>query len=185
MMRESQPRQITSWQEAELNALEWMRAIGFADARLTKAGADEGLDIRSSRAVAQVKYEARDVGRPYLQQLVGARGRRTEMQLLFFTGAKYTEQAIAYANELDIALFHYKLDGRIQPINASAVTLSRGAGSRYAPTGRLTSDDRRLRFWMIAAAIATPIISGPGWQVLVVWAFTAGFLLYLSKRGRP
>lgn len=181
-MREPQTRQITSWQEAELNALEWMRAAGFADARLTAAGADEGLDIRSSTAVAQVKYEARDVGRPHLQRLVGARGRRIDLQLLFFTGARYTDQAVAYANGMDIALFQYGLDGRVQPVNAAAVSLVKRTGGRSrAGAG---ADPYKFGPWVLTADAAAFAIAGPGWPVFVVWVFSILFMIYVSVKSR-
>lgn len=51
-MREPQPKRITSRQDAELNAFEWVRAFSFVDANLTMAGADEGVDIRTSSLIA-------------------------------------------------------------------------------------------------------------------------------------
>ena len=75
-MAQQPPYQITSWQEAERNAARWMRHWGFGDARLTSSGADGGVDVRARAAVAQVKFEASQVGRPALQRLYGARGAR-------------------------------------------------------------------------------------------------------------
>jgi hypothetical protein len=113
-------RQIDSWHVAEQNARDWMRYWGYRDARLTPPGVDAGIDVRSSKALAQVKYEARDVGRPQLQMLVGARGRMHHTDLLFFTGAGYSSQAIDYAAEMGIALFKYTLDGSMTPASPAA-----------------------------------------------------------------
>jgi hypothetical protein len=114
------PRQIDSWRTAEENAADWMRFWGYTDARCTTAGPDGGVDIRSSRALAQVKMEAAQVGAPELQRLVGARGRDDHLRLLFFTGAGYSRKALEYANTMDIALFSYRLDGSVEAVNPAA-----------------------------------------------------------------
>jgi len=113
------PRHITSWSVAEANAADWMRAWGYTDAALTPAGADSGIDVRASWGLAQVKFEASLTGRPALQRLVGARGHGTQ-QLLFFTGAGYSEHAVEYADEMGIALFTYDLAGAVFPVNGRA-----------------------------------------------------------------
>ncbi|MEU1182564.1 restriction endonuclease [Streptomyces sp. NPDC005820] len=121
--RPSQPparRQIQSWQEAEHNAAAWMRHWGYADARARPGGSDGGVDVRSRRALGQVKYQGAAVGRPELQRLFGARGRALEKDLLFFTGSSYAATAIEYAAENGIALFVYGLDGSTTPVNAPA-----------------------------------------------------------------
>jgi hypothetical protein len=107
-------RQIDSWNTAERNAAEWMRYWGYVGVSVTPSGADGGVDIRARGALAQVKWEARQVGRPHLQKLVGARGRSMSSELLFFSGAGYSEHAVAYADEMDIALYFYRLDGRME-----------------------------------------------------------------------
>jgi hypothetical protein len=79
-----EPREVSSWQAAEVNAADWMRYWGFLDARVTQSGSDGGIDVRATGAVAQVKREAKAVGRPAVQNLVGARGRDASLHLLFF-----------------------------------------------------------------------------------------------------
>lgn len=66
------PLEITDWITAELNALSWMHYLGFSDAKLTRRGADGGIDIFGTGVVAPVKNERADTGRPALQRLVGA-----------------------------------------------------------------------------------------------------------------
>lgn len=66
------PRQIRTWQDAEENAAEWMRYMGYADAMVTNGGADGGIDVVSQHAVAQVKREAVAVGSPMIQKFYGA-----------------------------------------------------------------------------------------------------------------
>ena len=56
--------QIDSWQAAEANAAEWMRTHGYPDATLTGGSSDQGIDVSASGALAQVKWEASQVGRP-------------------------------------------------------------------------------------------------------------------------
>lgn len=137
-------RQIDTWQAAEINARDWMRVLGFSDARLTQTGQDAGIDIRAHGAVAQVKFEARDVGRPYLQKLVGARGRDIGARMLFFTGAYYTAQAVQYANEMNIALFHYSIDGRLSPSNDAANELVREAKRALKTNSKSSFGQRRI-----------------------------------------
>lgn len=132
------PRQVATWQDAELNARDWMRAWGFTDARLTNPGADEGIDIISRHAIAQVKFEAHDVGRQYLQQLVGARGRRTDVRLIFFTGASYSAPAVEYANHMGIALFQYRLDGQMRAVNPAATGIATAT-----PVSAVTASGKR------------------------------------------
>ncbi|MER5195666.1 restriction endonuclease [Streptomyces sp. NPDC002884] len=118
-------RQIQSWQDAEHNAAAWMRHWGFSDAQAKPGGADGGIDVRSRRALGQVKYQAAAVGRPELQNLFGARGRDMHKQLFFFTGSSYATTAVAYADTNDIALFVYALDGAMTPVNKVARRLGR------------------------------------------------------------
>ncbi len=99
---------------------DWMRFFGFEDARRTPTGPDGGIDVVSSNAVAQVKDYAIPIGRPTIQQLVGAsRGR----QCLFFARMSYTPQAVEYANELQVALFRFDLQGQPEAVNATAGAL--------------------------------------------------------------
>jgi hypothetical protein len=113
-------RQIDSWRAAEDNAAAWMRFWGYSDAAVTPGGPDAGIDVRARAALAQVKWEAAQTGTPALQRLVGARRTDHHMALLFFSGAGYSAPAVAYANDLDIALFKYALDGGMTPVNPPA-----------------------------------------------------------------
>lgn len=112
--------QIRSWQDAEINAANWMRHWGHYDAAVTNGGADGGIDVRSSRALAQVKYLASAVGRPDLQRLAGAGAGEPGKQLFFFAGSDYTATALEYADVTGMALFTYRLDGSMAPVNAVA-----------------------------------------------------------------
>ncbi len=114
------PMQIASWQEAELNAARWMRYWGYRDAAAKPGGADGGVDVHATGALGQVKYQAVQVGRPDLQRFVGARPDGSTAQLIFFTGSDYASTAVAYAEERSIALFRYRLDGEMTPVNEAA-----------------------------------------------------------------
>lgn len=149
MIEKPAPRQIRSWTDAEQNAAAWMRYWGYTDARVTNGGPDAGVDVRSSDALAQVKFEARSVGRPQLQNLVGARGRAHTTALLFFTGAGFSTHAVDYAADMDIALFEYGLDGSMKAQNGHARRLARrlepnGTSSSTRPIGSVSAsrDDR-------------------------------------------
>lgn len=107
--------------DAEMNAAGWMRQLGYLDARVTQRGADHGLDVVSSQAVAQVKWQTARVGRPALQNLFGARGHRNHLQMLFFSSSGYSRQAVFWANEHGVALFHFDgFHGALTPVNQMA-----------------------------------------------------------------
>ncbi|NKR65278.1 hypothetical protein GS491_26650 [Rhodococcus hoagii] len=109
--------------DAEVNAATQMRAMGFTDATVTAAGADGGIDVHASNAVAQVKLHGKPTGRPDLQRLYGARGGNHAKAMLFFTMAGYTTAAVEYADQVEMALFTYSLDGTIRASNRTAIGL--------------------------------------------------------------
>jgi hypothetical protein len=111
---------ITSAEDAEENAAEKMRAMGFTDAQVTGPGADGGIDVWSRKAVAQVKWRSAQTGRPELQQLYGARAGDHDQRLLFFTASGYSQAAIEYAKSVKMALFTYDPLGELTPCNKRA-----------------------------------------------------------------
>ncbi|MGW5074083.1 restriction endonuclease [Rhodococcus sp. NPDC004095] len=106
--------------QAELNAERVMKSWGFIDAKATTGGADGGIDVRSSRALAQVKWKNGAAGRPEIQQLYGARGNDHEKQLFFFAASSYTKEAVTYADQVDVKLFIYDPLGAVEPANQRA-----------------------------------------------------------------
>lgn len=120
---ETKVQYIRTPQEAEQNAAARMRELGFPDARVTSGGADGGIDVRSSNALAQVKWRGGLTGRPALQNLYGARGIETSKRLLFFSAADYSQHAMEYAEQTGIALFIYDPDGRVTARNRHASVL--------------------------------------------------------------
>lgn len=112
-------RFIQTPHEAELNAQDQMRSWGFGDAVATTGGADGGIDVRSSRALAQVKWKGGVTGRPDIQNLYGARGAGTQ-QLFFLSASGYSDQAIEYANQVNILLMTYDPLGAVEGANQPA-----------------------------------------------------------------
>lgn len=118
------PWQIRTWHDAELTAAAFMRQIGFTDARLTQSGADGGIDVFSSAAVAQVKFQAAAQGRKALQEFYGASAAPFPNHTrLFFTGTSFTKTAVQYADLYNICLFTYGIDGTFSPANRWALSL--------------------------------------------------------------
>ena len=100
---------------AEQNAADRMRELGFSDARITPAGADNGIDVVASSALAQVKWRGAQVPRADIQRLFGARGHRRDVSLLFFAASGFSKAAVECADELEVMLFSYDPDGTITP----------------------------------------------------------------------
>lgn len=105
------------WQQAEALAAAALRKFGFDDARVTGSGADRGLDVVGSGVAAQVKYTATAVGRPTVQQLLGAAGGR---QAVFFSRAGYTQHAVEEADARGMALFRIALPSSVTAMNTTA-----------------------------------------------------------------
>ena len=103
-----------------------MTKLGFTDASLTASGADGGIDVRASNAVAQVKHYAQPVGAPAIQQLRGAA--HGHDFALFYAQSGYTKAALEYADAAEVALFSYDSGGHVEPLNMPARLLQRSAG---------------------------------------------------------
>lgn len=122
---------INTWQDAEELAKRWMQYFGFYDSKLTASGSDGGWDVDSSKAVAQVKFEGTNTGRPEIQKIAGI-AHDQEKQALFFSLSGYTKAAIEWANSsrIRVALFSYDNSGNLTCVNTSASNLVKGkAGS--------------------------------------------------------
>jgi hypothetical protein len=105
-----------------------MRQIGFDDADITTAGADRGVDVVSSRAVAQVKhYATSPVGAPAVQQLRGA-AHAYEWHL-FYSLSGYTKAAVQFADDASVALFTYDARATVSAANIHAEYLLQLTGS--------------------------------------------------------
>jgi hypothetical protein len=158
-----QPLQISSWQQAEHNAARWMRYWGYSDAVAKPGGADGGVDVRATGALGQVKYRAARVGRPELQRFVGARPHGSDVQLVFFTGSNYASTAVSYAQEWGIALFQYRLDGSMVPVNAAAGRISSRVPVVSRPVASWPVVSRPVASW----PVAPPNFWGRNWRVII------------------
>lgn len=188
-------RFIATALEAEENAAAQMRALGYLDAQVTDAGPDGGIDVASERAIAQVKWRGAAVGRPDLQNLVGARGNDHHLDLLFFAASAYTEAARAYAEAMAIALFTYDPAGELTPVGDAAEVLvlraqvGLGAGTDGAGAGDDALDRYALleaRAWLTArlrgAAPARRRSERPGWWRRN-WALVVAIVLAVGAVG--
>ncbi|ASR54191.1 restriction endonuclease [Cellulomonas sp. PSBB021] len=110
--------------EAEEFAAHTLRAFGHTDAARTPTGPDGGIDVRASRALAQVKFRASQTGRPDLQRLVGAAAHQRHAELFFFSGAGFSTKAVEYADQVGVALFTFDLAGTLTPVNDAATRLA-------------------------------------------------------------
>ena len=153
---------VATWQDAEHNAAIWMQRWGYSDAQVTAGGADGGIDVDSTHAVAQVKFKAQQVGGPDVQRLAGAGFSHPGKQLIFFTGTSYSSQAYQASELANVALFTYELNGDVAPANAMAAYIATpgnearraGAANRFGatrPSGSKTSHTPRTSQGCLAA----------------------------------
>lgn len=102
-----------------------MRSLGATDAVVTQFRGDGGVDVTSSRYIAQVKHFATNVGVAPIRELSGVvrfDGRRG----LFFTTIGYSTGAIEFANASGIALFVMDWKGgRLLAVNDIARALQK------------------------------------------------------------
>ncbi|MGN7949481.1 restriction endonuclease [Microbacterium sp. 22215] len=113
---------ITSWAEAEMAAAVHMRSLGFADAEITRRGADKGIDVLATSGSAQVKHMRKPVGSPTVQQFIGAAAPNSVALIYSLSG--FTAQAVEIADETDVALFAYAVEESYSPANRHAQTLA-------------------------------------------------------------
>ncbi|GAB3405880.1 hypothetical protein GCM10027515_19750 [Schumannella luteola] len=113
---------LIDWRAAEAAAARHMQSIGFIDAQVTESGADGGLDVRATDAVAQVKFYANPVGRPDIQKLRGA-AHEHRIAIFYSTGG-YTQEALDYAVGADVALFSMNPYGECSAVTGSAEILA-------------------------------------------------------------
>jgi hypothetical protein len=111
----------TFFEVAEHVACAALRQLGF-DAHLTAAGADGGIDVtdRVAGLAVQVKATGTPVGRPVLQQLVGAGSADGLGTLACFSTAGFSGPAFRYADQMDVALFRIDLRGTVSWLNSAA-----------------------------------------------------------------
>lgn len=204
---------LNHWSDAERLAAHWMRQWGYGDARTTNRGADGGVDVRSSWAIAQVKFQGSQTGRPHLQRLFGAREHQTQLHMFFFSRSGYSRDAIAYANGVGMVLFTFRADGAVEPANAIASQFldnvartqreaeeawvaqrraARRAATRGVPTGRVDALRESAPRWLLWAAVLALIgalyvfFDGPRFAAGVLVLAAVGLCaasVWLARRG--
>lgn len=115
---------IRTPEDAEFVAAQWLAYWERSEVHLTPPGADGGIDIWSKDTVGQVKLMGNRLGRPALQQLLGAataQGRRP----VFFSLSGYSAQALEFANANGMALFSFDRQGTPRAENRAARDLMR------------------------------------------------------------
>ncbi len=179
-------RHVLTPREAEEMAAHHMRGLGHPDASANPGrGADGGLDVTARHALAQVKFRGGRAGRPDLQRLYGARADRTDLELWFFTGPGYSDEAVEYADQHGMVLFTFDLAGTLTPANdaasdvldhATALLAAGGTPERPQPTARPrravragadvvpTDDEDRAGRWWDGPQHPTPEPEYAGWR---------------------
>lgn len=109
---------VENWEDAEELAVRYVKWLGFADARRTKTGSDEGKDVESARCVAQVKDLGTGATRPMLQQLFGVAS--AEKKIPIFFSRSYARPAMEWGETHGLALFRFDLRGTITPVSDAA-----------------------------------------------------------------
>ncbi len=121
---------VRDFEDSERFAAAHMRYLGFGDASETEAGTDSGVDVESSRAVAQVKFHAKPVGSPGLQNLRGVAWQKE--YAIFYSLSGYTQRALDWADQNHICLFSYTKTGTVEPSNDAAAALDRKSRAMLA-----------------------------------------------------
>lgn len=116
---------IRDWQDAEIATARWLRRAGCRRVSLTGGSADGGIDVVTAAWAIQVKHTSKRVGRPAVQQLVGAALSLDRAPALFSTSG-FSSPALEYAIDHDVALFELDLDGTAHGVNRT----SRRVGKR-------------------------------------------------------
>lgn len=145
---------IDSPEAAEYAILNWMQNHGYPDARATRRGADHGLDISSTGAVAQVRWRNAPATEASVRDLSGARRNFLERELFFFSATGFTSSAVDWADDTLVALFKYNFVGGVLAQNNAA----RRILSRFEP---------RIRAWERQKSLFEPLppenLDGAGW----------------------
>ncbi|AOD24701.1 hypothetical protein IM25_23845 (plasmid) [Rhodococcus sp. p52] len=141
--------------------------MGFVDAAVTSGGSD----VRSSGALAQVKWRGGIVGRPELQNLVSARGHELSKRLFFFAASDYSQHAVEYAEVMSIALFIYEPDGTLIPKNRHAAVTAARTGTVQSAFGKQWRNWWALSSMSVPPASTRSGVSKPGVWARVIWPF--------------
>lgn len=165
-----------------------MQKIGFSDAVKTVSSGDQGIDVRSSNTIAQVKWQAKPVGRPAVQQLGGAWLREQRLwkrnsKMFFFSKSGYTPQAVDYADAVGMVLFEFSMNGRAKAVGKHAmayrkktpsIVTSEAKPRKPAHPGRARQVAEEVAAWLALALLVL---------VPVAVLATGGFFMCLGVSG--
>lgn len=93
-------------EQAEHLCAQWLENLGELGVRVTRAKSDGGIDIVSTRCVAQVKNYKGSVGVVPIRELVGVASVDGRFPV-FFTSGEYTKAALDFAEAARVYLFKY------------------------------------------------------------------------------
>lgn len=139
-----------------------MRYLGHPTARVTKAGADGGVDVAAAEAFAQVKMKTGATSRPEVQQLVGAIGRGSAARLFFFSFGGYTRDALAFAEGNEICAYTLQLDGGIEPESRAARAALDAAPGYAGPDEDIDQPEHGRRSPARSASPSAQVETRPG-----------------------
>ena len=173
--------------EAEQVAAHACRQLGFEGARVTPPGADAGIDVidRQRNLYGQVKAWSKPVGRPELQNLVGASP--AGCVRVFFSTSGYTQPAREYANANGIALFTVSSAGWLTDNTHAGVLFENSppqsglpvTASQPASTGCLISAGLWAGFWMLGLLLSGGL-GGLDWFGLTLLGLFVFYPLYYA-----
>lgn len=118
-VRHARGRGEFDWRDAERATAQWLREVGCRKVELTSAGADGGIDVLTDSWAVQVKHTERRVGRPAIQQIVGA-AMAVDRRPALVSSSGFSKPAVEFADEHEVALVELDDHGRGQPVNATA-----------------------------------------------------------------
>ncbi|WP_285689957.1 restriction endonuclease [Actinoplanes sp. NBRC 103695] len=159
---------IRSDRDAENTAGRWLHRLGYTDAVLTAAGHDNGIDVRSAGAVAQVKrWRTKPVGIRDVQRLAGAA--EPGQTCLFFASHGYTAAAKAWAERSDqrVALFIMRDNGSLVALNQWAYLALCDAPIRWwCPTRPCTPLTAKDFGWLV---VLLALVLAMAWTLVAAW----------------
>jgi hypothetical protein len=98
---------------------EWMRWLGWDDAKAMPVGPDEGIDVKAKGALGQAKHWDTEVGIEEVQRHNGVCEGIQKHGRVFLSKSGYTPQAIKWANDRDLPLFEMKAGSKDAGVVAS------------------------------------------------------------------
>lgn len=131
-----------------------MAYFGCGNVKLTVVGPDEGVDVVSDRAVAQVKSGRHPTGRPVVQQIYGVAVEEGKDAYLF-TRSGVTPAALEWAETAPVALFRLSDDGIASADNEFAERVIGEAGEGVDGWEAIVSTFEALRDRRVPALITS------------------------------